>query len=176
VIRDGSSEQNSPHPFQMRRPTGQPIAGEFIKSFPTETSVVTSHPHPTTACPPTLVSLRELNLSLRPHQRIVTKLPLAELWDESGTLTDGRVRVLDRSNLAELLRAVPLQFVVADSGLKLRWVPMQQRFEFWKTVRAQIADPTKPIRLEEFPNETAYTASEWRGGTDKCLILLEKHH
>jgi len=69
-----------------------------------------------------------------------------------------------------------VQFVVADCGLKLSWIPTQQQFEFWKTVRPQIADPMKPIHLEMFPNETAYTASEWRGRTGKCLILLEKHH
>ena len=53
---------------------------------------------------------------------------------------------------------------------------MQQRFEFWKTVRPQIADPANPILLEQFPSETAYSASEWRGRSGECFILLEKHH
>jgi hypothetical protein len=113
---------------------------------------------------------------LRPDQRIVTKIPLTELWDESGTLTGQRVRYLDVSNLTELLRAGPVQFLVAEAGLKLRWIPTQQRFEFWKTVRPQIADPVKRIYLKQFPNETAYIASEWAGRTGECLILLERHH
>src|SRR5205807_621475 len=40
----------------------------------------------------------------------------------------------------------------------------------------KFADPTKPICLKPFPNETVYIASEWRGRADKCLILPEKYH
>lgn len=64
----------------------------------------------------------------------------------------------------------------ANCGAKLNWVPTQERFEFWKTVRRQIADPMNPIRLDRFPNETAYTASEWRGRAGERLVLLETHH
>lgn len=113
---------------------------------------------------------------LKPEQRIVTKLPLAELWDERGTLTDGRVRNLDQNNLAELLRARPIPFVIADVGKKLVWIPTQDRFDFWKTVRPQIGDSSGPIYLEQFRSKTAYTASEWRGRTGESLIVLEKHH
>jgi hypothetical protein len=56
---------------------------------------------------------------LRPDQRIVTKLPLAELWDEKCTLDGGRVHSLGQNNLAELLRLGPVQFVVADCGANL---------------------------------------------------------
>jgi hypothetical protein len=67
---------------------------------------------------------------VRPDQRIVTKLPLVELWDEQGTLTGGRVRYLDQSNLAELLRTGPVHCVVADCGANLEWIPTQERFAF----------------------------------------------
>jgi hypothetical protein len=113
---------------------------------------------------------------MRPDQRIVTKMPLTELWNESGTLTDERVGNRNASDLVEFLGAGPLQFVVADSGLKLAWIPTEQRFEFWETVKPQIADPEKPIYREQFPNQTAYVASEWRGRLGERLILLEKHH
>jgi hypothetical protein len=113
---------------------------------------------------------------LKPRQRIVTKLPLAELWDESGPLAGDRLRTLDQSNLAELLRTAPVRFVVADCGLELRWIPTEQRVEFWKAVQLQIADPSRPMYLKQFPNETAYIASEWRGRSGEQLILLEKHH
>jgi hypothetical protein len=69
-----------------------------------------------------------------------------------------------------------VQFIVADCGAKMNWISQQERFEFWKMVWPQIADPMKPIQLDQFPNETAYTASEWLGRTGECLILLEKHH
>ena len=114
---------------------------------------------------------------MRPDQRIVTKIPLTELWDDGdGTSTGERVRNLDQNDVVELLRSGPVQFLVADPGLKLRWIPTPQRFEFWKTVRPQIAHPGKPIYREQFPNETAYIASEWRGRTGECLILLEQYH
>jgi hypothetical protein len=113
---------------------------------------------------------------LRFDQRIVTKMPLTELWDDGGTLAGERVRNVDQTDLVELLRSGPVQFLVADAGLKLRWIPTPERLEFWKTVRPQIAHPEKPIYRAQFPNETAYIASEWRGRTGECLILLEKYH
>lgn len=116
------------------------------------------------------------DVAMRPDQTIVTKIPLTEIWADRGTISNERLRRLDQSNLAELLRAGPLQFLVADCGLKLMWIPTQQRFEFWETVKPQIADPAKPIYREQFPDETAYIASEWRGRAGECLILLEKHH
>ena len=113
---------------------------------------------------------------MRPDQRIVTKLPLTELWNETGALPGERIRHLDENLIRGLMGIGQVQFIVADCGAKLNWIPMQERFEFWKTVRPQIADPMKPIQLDQFPNETAYAASEWRGRTGEYLILLEKHH
>jgi hypothetical protein len=114
--------------------------------------------------------------TLRPGQRIVTKLPLAKLWDESGTIFAGRIRYLDKNSIKQILRTGPAQFIVASCGKKLIWIPIEERFDFWKTVRPQIADPSKPIYLEQFANETAYVASEWCGDAGECLILLEMHH
>jgi hypothetical protein len=113
---------------------------------------------------------------LRPNQRIVTKLPLTELWDENGTLPGERIRNLDETLIRGLLRSGPLQFIVANCGSKLNWIPVQERFEFWKTNRTHIADPSKPIYLNKYPNETAYVASQWRGHAGEDLILLETHH
>ena len=108
--------------------------------------------------------------------RIVTRLPLAELWDERGTFAHGRARNLTGGDVKELLRAREVRFVVADCGLKLDWMPANRTWEFWRNVKPAIADPRKPIILEEFPGEAAYTASEWRGRDGECLIVLEKHH
>ena len=113
---------------------------------------------------------------MRPDERIVTRIPLTELWDEGGILTDKRVRNLDQNTLLELVRSAPVRFVVADPGLKLEWIPTEERFQFWKAVKPQIADPEKRIRRESFPNDTCYIASEWRGRSGQCLVLLEKHH
>ena len=113
---------------------------------------------------------------MRPDQRIVTKIPLTELWDEGGALSGERIRQLDENLIRGLMGTGQVQFIVADCGAKLNWVPMPERFEFWKTIRPQVADPSQPILLKQFPNETAYVASEWRGSTGECLILLEAHH
>lgn len=113
---------------------------------------------------------------MRPDQRIVTQIPLTELWDEKGALPGVRIRQLDENLVRGLMGTGQVQFIVADCGAKLNWIPMPERFEFWKTVRPQVADPSRPIHLKQFPNETAYVASEWRGNTGECLILLEAHH
>ena len=113
---------------------------------------------------------------MNPELRIVTKIPLTELWDGKGKIDSERICYLDQRKLAELLRASEVHFVVADCGLKLEWIPPQERFRFWKRVRRQIADPGKPIYRETFPQEIAYIASEWRGRAGECLVLLEKHH
>jgi hypothetical protein len=109
------------------------------------------------------------------ERQVAWNLPLTELWDDRGTLTGERVRKPDEADLVALLRAGPVHFLVADPGLKLRWLSTPERFEFWKTVRPQIANPEKPINPAQFPNETAYLASEWRGRTGESLILLEKY-
>jgi hypothetical protein len=107
---------------------------------------------------------------------MVVKMPLTELWDDEGTLVGERIRNLNQTDLTELLRTGAVQFLVADPGLELRWIRTPQQIEFWKTVRPQIAHPEKPIYREQVLNESAYIASEWRGRTGECLILLEKYH
>ncbi len=113
---------------------------------------------------------------MRVDQRVVTKIPLTELWDESGTLAGHRIRDLNENTLRDLMRSGSVQFVVADCGLKLDWISREKHFDFWKTVRPQIADPEKPVFLASFPNKTAYIASEWRGRAGECLVLLERLH
>jgi len=113
---------------------------------------------------------------MKPGQRIVTKLPLTELWDETGALPGERIRHLDENLIRGLMGTGQVQFIVANCGAKLNWIPMQERFEFWKAIRPQVTDALRPISLEQLPNQTAYTASEWRGRTGECLILLETHH
>jgi hypothetical protein len=113
---------------------------------------------------------------MRPDQRIVTELPLTELWDETGTLPGERIRHVDGNLIRGLMGTGQVQFIVADCGAKLNWIPMQERFEFWKAIRPQVADAGRPICLERFPNQIAYIASEWRGRSGEWLILLEMNH
>jgi len=103
-------------------------------------------------------------------------MPLTEIWDDRGTILGERIRYLDQITVRELLRSGAVQFVVADPGLELDWIPAEKRFAFWKTARPQVANTDGPVCLEEFPHEFYYIASEWRGRAGECLILLERHH
>jgi hypothetical protein len=79
-------------------------------------------------------------INLRPDQRIVTKLPLSELWDDQGTLPERLIRPLSSRDIKELLRIGPVQFVLADCGANLKWIPTGESYKFWKSTQAQIAD------------------------------------
>jgi hypothetical protein len=59
---------------------------------------------------------------VRADERVVTKIPLTELWDASGTLVGHRISDLSENSLVELMRSGSMQFVVADCGLKLDWI------------------------------------------------------
>jgi hypothetical protein len=103
--------------------------------------------------------------------RVVTQWPLCE-----GLLpADRPIRHLDHSHVQRLLREESVRFVLADCGLPLQWIPESERFAFWKSVRAQIAEPDKAIYLGGFPQNVAYVASQWQGHGGKCVVLLEKH-
>jgi hypothetical protein len=71
-------------------------------------------------------------------------MPLTELWDDSGTLIGNRIRSLDQPGLRALLGTGPVQFVVAHCGLKLKWIPMEQRFDFWKRFDFKLPIPRNP--------------------------------
>ena len=113
---------------------------------------------------------------MNPELRIVTKIPLSEIWDETGLLLASRVRYLDLSDLKELLKQSSVYFVVADCGLPLRWIPKAETFTFWKEIRDRVAAPNTPIFLEHFPGNESYVASLWEGRESKYLVLLERHH
>ena len=113
---------------------------------------------------------------LRPDQRIVARLPLKEIWDEKGALPGGRLRFLDKNLIAELLRMGRVQFLVANLGDHLKWISTHQRFQHWNKIKGRIAEHDRPILLHEFPGQTAYLASEWRGRNNEVLILLEAIH
>lgn len=113
---------------------------------------------------------------MKPELRIVTKLPLSELWDETGPLLANRVRYLGLGEIKELLRGGSVRFVVADCGHHLKWEPRGGTFAFWKGICDQIAAPEKPIFLDHFRGSEAYIASLWQSNEGDHLILLERHH
>jgi len=110
------------------------------------------------------------------EKRSVTKIPLREIWDDKGPVSEERVRHMGKDEICDLMRTDAVHFIVANCGEGLRWIPESERFSFWKRTERSIAKPDAPIRLEEFPAQVAYVASEWRGRSGERLILLEAHH
>jgi len=113
-----------------------------------------------------------------PSKLIVTRLPLDRLWDEDVDIPAQRERYLSRPLLHEMLRQCSVEFYVADIGSPLRRVDVAHCYEFWKSEAAKniVDDPEAGFRLEDYPGQFAYIASEWSGEIHTPIVLLEKHH
>jgi len=116
---------------------------------------------------------------MKPELRHVSQMPLRELWDERGTIVSAdEVRQLRFSDVADLLRAGKIRFVVADIGSRLQWITPEECYTFWKSeVKPHIAEPEAQSRLEDFPDEYCYFASEWKtaNGGDPIVLLTKSH-
>ena len=59
-------------------------------------------------------------------------------------------------------------------------MPVEDCYQFWKLeVKVRLVEPDKDggvFRLEDFPGEYCFIASEWRDGAEASVILLEKYH
>jgi hypothetical protein len=115
-----------------------------------------------------------------PKYKIVAAIPLAQLWDERGTLAAERGRTLGREDIRRLVQTRTLRFVIADPGLPLRWVPPAENYVFWKEDARPhlVEEPDRPFDLSDFPRGYAYIATEWRGVDPAAppTVLLERHH
>jgi hypothetical protein len=92
----------------------------------------------------------------------VTRLPPRELWNASGPVS-GQVRREDLTaeDIKDLLRAGPVQFVEIVMSEVPNWVPIDDRFEFWKKRLQPLLTqwgPENRIVADELP---VYVASEW---------------
>jgi hypothetical protein len=120
------------------------------------------------------------NTRMDPRRRIVTSLPLAELWDDEGELDFERGSALNREDVRRRVQGGTARFVVAEPGLPLRWVSAADRHAFWKgEVRPHLVDePERPFDIYHYPHGYAYIATEWRGADpfEPPIVLLERHH
>lgn len=123
---------------------------------------------------------RELATQVDPALRVVTQLPLPELWTERGPITAARRRALGRAEVKALVQSGSVQFVVADVGKPLQWVPAEERFVFWKADARDhlVENPHHPIDIDAYPEGYAYVASEWVPDAlgSSPIIVLERHH
>jgi hypothetical protein len=109
-------------------------------------------------------------------KKVVTRLPLEELWNEKGNLNAQRVVTgLNAADVREMIKA-GATFVVADVGKPPHWIDPAHRFEFWKTeVKPRLADSGQAF-LEQYPGGYCYFASKWRLSDEISLIVIERHH
>jgi hypothetical protein len=112
-----------------------------------------------------------------PALRVVTRIPLKELWSLTETLPLVRGADLTEADIGERLRGGAKRFVVANCGKPLRWVPLAECYSFWKKeVKPRLVDPVQESRqLEEYPGSDCYFASEWIGHGE-TVILMEIYH
>jgi hypothetical protein len=112
-----------------------------------------------------------------PRKRIVTQIPVQRLWTNDGELPAARGRRLGREAIRVLLHDRPVRFVVANVGDPLRWIPVADRFVFWKSEATVHVTGAERIDLDSFPRGLAYVASEWTApGDDVPIVLLEARH
>jgi hypothetical protein len=114
---------------------------------------------------------------MKPELRHVSQMPLAELWNEHGVLRTERIRELGSWEIAFMLRAGKVRFVIADIGHHLEWVSLEDCYKFWKSeVKMHLAQPENKTPLEDFPGDYCYFASQWKADHDEPIILLSKAH
>lgn len=109
-------------------------------------------------------------------QKKVSQLPVDEILEGEASISVTRVRDLNAADITDLLRSGPLRFVVADIGQPFHWIPDNEVYDFWKDeVKSHLAN-SEAARLEDFPDEYCYFASEWKSNTGESIILLSKAH
>jgi hypothetical protein len=109
--------------------------------------------------------------------KIVTHLPLRELWRHDGLKTSARIRSLTKDDIRSLLRCGPIQFVVVDVGSSPHWIQPSECFQFWTSEAQPHLAREAGVILEWFPGGYCYSASEWDGGDPAApIVVLEKQH
>lgn len=112
------------------------------------------------------------------NQRIISQMPLSEIWNEHRIVSTKMIRSLSADDITNMLRVGEVSFVVANIGDKPKWIPLEECFEFWKSeVKMRVANPeAEGFYLENFPEEYCYIAEEWEAEENKPLILLKMSH
>jgi len=110
-------------------------------------------------------------------QRIVTNLPIDELWTDSAILEYERKEYLTERQVQEIILQGKIAVVEASCGLKLSWVSPDQTLDFFKSkVKGHVADDPKIISLADFESNWCYLPSKWVNLDGQEVILLETYH
>ena len=111
------------------------------------------------------------------RERIVTAIPLDFIWTDEEQLDASRQRYLTATDLTEMLKTHPVEFIVADPGAPLKRIPLERSYEFWESdVKRHLLSPHGKVDRSRLPDEYGYLASEWSGRIEVPIVLLEKIH
>ena len=111
------------------------------------------------------------------RERIVTAIPLDFIWTDEEQLDASRQRYLTATDLTEMLKTHPVEFIVADPGAPLKRIPLERSYEFWESdVKRHLLSPHGNVDRSRLPDEYGYLASEWSGRIEVPIVLLEKIH
>jgi hypothetical protein len=116
--------------------------------------------------------------AMAPWLRIVTRMPLDQLWTQRGITRHLRGAALGAAEVESRLRASQdYELVEARMGSQLRWYP-RGHYGFWKEkARRQTAEPGNVRSLDDFLDSRCYFISEWHdAGTGHGVLLFEEHH
>jgi hypothetical protein len=112
-----------------------------------------------------------------PSLKVVTHLPLRELWRPDGFTTTSRRGPLSKDEITQLLQTGPVQFVVVDAGFPPLWVAINDCYRFWKEeAKSHLLSAASKVVLSGQPDGYCYFASEWDSETAAPIVVLEKHH
>jgi hypothetical protein len=113
-------------------------------------------------------------------KRKVVEVPLRELWNDHGLVPAEMTRdELREDEITALLRAGVVQFVFAPFSGHLHWVPVEERFNFWKeSVHPRLTQwvPDGRVYADDFP-DGFIIASLWevRGSSTPHVLATEYH-
>jgi hypothetical protein len=107
--------------------------------------------------------------------KIITNFPVNELFKSNNKLTCIK-RQLNKDEIIEIIKTQPIEFVIADIGLKLEWIDIQDCYNFWKQEISNNFAFEEPIHLDNFNNNYCFWASKWKFQNEEIVILLEKLH
>ena len=111
------------------------------------------------------------------RERIVTRIPLEFIWTDEEQIDAPRERYLTVTDLTEMLKVGPVEFIVADVGAPLKRISVHKCYEFWKSeVKRHLLSPHDKVDRSKLPDEYGYFASEWSGQINVPIVLLEKIH
>jgi hypothetical protein len=117
--------------------------------------------------------------AMDPKLRIVTLLPLAELWDDDGSIEARKGELIGSEGVREFLRTEEGPLVKAFIGSRLICYTGNARFDFWKgELRDHLNNPEDArggsTPANEYPNYVVY---EWfrQDGGGRILVAEGAH-